>query len=690
MTTSMTTAIGDAKPLWRPSAERKAQANVTQFMGWLDAKYELKFGTYDQLWAWSVAQPEAFWRAVWDFFKCTSDTPITKVLGRSEMPGAQWFEGAQVNYAFEILKTAQQSPDQAAIVFCSELVGRQEITWGQLAETSGAIAHHLQSIGVQPGDRVVSYMPNIPQTACALIAAASVGAVWSSCSPDMGSTGVLDRFRQIEPTVLVAVDGYRYGGKDFDRRDVVRELVRELPSLKAVVFVPYLDPNATLALDQQDSARVALHSFAAITETPRVFSPMWVPFDHPLWIVYSSGTTGLPKPIVHGHGGTIIENQKGNQLHLDLKPEDRFFWFSSTSWIMWNLWISTLMVGCTLLQVDGNPGYPDQNRLWKLAEQEKLTFFGASPAFFSQCMKLGLTPAKQFDLSALKTVGATGSPLTQEHYHWIYSEVASDLMLASISGGTDPGTAFLASCPILPVYAGEMQCRGLGCALYAFDEAGRSLVDEVGELVVTQAMPSMPLRFWGDTDGSRYFGSYFDIYPGAWRHGDWLKLIPRPEGVTGVIYGRSDSTINRYGIRMGSSELYRVVEGFPEILDSLVIDLEYLGKPSFLAMFVVLADQKIKHDETQPELAAVSVPDAIRHAVKGAIREQLSARHVPDELYLIPEVPRTLSGKKLEVPVKRLLLGHPVEKAVNRSSMANPQVIDWVLEFARHWQAGVR
>jgi len=525
-------------------------------------------------------------------------------------------------------------------------------------------------------------MPNIPQTVVAMLAATSQGAIWSSCSPDMGSTSVLDRFRQIEPRVLFAVDGYRYGGKDHDRRLLVQELVAGLPSVEVVIFVRYLNADASLTLPSMPGRPdVRVIEFSEVVSQP--CAPRFVPvaFDHPLWIVYSSGTTGMPKPIVHGHGGTVIEAFKGTVLHLDVESDDRFFWFSSTGWIMWNLWVSTLVTGCTVLQFDGNPGYPDLTTLWRFVARERASFVGISPAFIAMNMKAGIRPREIVDLSALRTVGCTGSPLPEEGYRWVYEHVHPDVMLASISGGTDPGAAFLTSCPTLPVYAGQMQARGLGVAVYAYNDDGAPVMGEVGELTVRLPLPSMPLYFWGDTGGRRYFESYFDIYPGCWRHGDWLKLIDQPESVTSVIYGRSDSTINRYGIRMGTSELYRVVEDFEEVTDSLVIDLEYLGKPSFLALFIVLR-------EVGNTLAGDAVAPALRDRILSAIRTRLSARHVPDDVYLIPEVPRTLSGKKLEVPVKKILLGKPVQTSVNRDSMANPDSIDWFIEFERRRRIG--
>ena len=689
-----------SKPLWTPSRERVAAAGITRYLEWLKRERGLTFGDYESLWRWSVTDLDAFWKSIWDFGGVIAHAPYQRVLSARKMPGAKWFEGATLNYAEHALVHARDRGGEPAIACQSETRPRVEVTWDDLAAHVGALTATLKDLGVESGDRVVSYLPNIPETVTALLATSSLGAIWSSCSPDMGSVGVLDRFRQIDPKVLFAVDGYRYGGRDFDRRDVVRELVHQLPTLEAVVFVPYLTADATLDLSLPNGVRrVAVLDYAgAIARTAApAFTP--VPFDHPLWVVYSSGTTGMPKPIVHGHGGSVIENLKSQRLHLDLHTGDRFFWFTSTSWIMWNLLVSTLETGCTILQFDGNPGYPDLKTLWRFTERERADFLGISPAFIGMCIKAGIVPREEFDLSRLRTVGSTGSPLTEEGYRWIYERVHPDVMLASISGGTDPGTAFVTSCPTLPVYAGEMQCRGLGVATYAFNDAGESVLDQVGELVMTEPIPSMPLFFWGDKDGKRYFESYFDTYPNVWRHGDWLKLIPRPESVTGTIYGRSDSTINRYGIRMGTAEIYRVVEAFPEVADSLVIDLEYLGRDSYMALFVVLREPGssvagIGAKGPAPDGAAAG--EASRQSLTGgtgvtselgarlldAIRAQLSARHVPNEVFAIPEVPRTLSGKKLEVPVKKILLGHPAEKSVNRDSMANPVSIDWFIAFA--------
>jgi acetoacetyl-CoA synthetase len=666
------------EPIWRPSAERIAAATLTRYLEALRRERGLEFADYESLWSWSTTELEAFWTSIWSFCGMRSFSPYREVLGRRTMPGAKWFEGATVNYADQMLWRAAEPgwAERPAVVFSSELAERRELSWGALAAQAGALAATLARLGVGLGDRAVSYMPNIPEAIVAVLASTSRGAIWSSCAPDMGAAGVLDRFRQIEPALLFAVDGYRYGGKDFDRLETVRELVAQLPSVKAVILVPYLDPNASLgeaielpARDGAPARRVPVVAWSEALARPARLEPAPVPFDHPLWIVYSSGTTGMPKPIVHGHGGTILEYLKAMRLHSDLGPDDRFFWFTSTNWIMWNMTASALLAGSTVLLYDGNPGWPDLGTLWRFAERERATYFGLSPAFVQLNVKNGMSPRERFDLSSLRTVGSTGSPLTEDGYRWIYAHVHPDVLLASISGGTDPNTAFLGTCPTAPIYPGEMQARGLGAAIYAYDDAGRPVYGEVGELVCAQPMPSMPLYFWGDADGRRYFESYFDVYPGVWRHGDWLKLIRRPETTTGVIYGRSDSTINRHGIRMGTSELYRVVEAFDEVADSLVIDLEYLGRESFMALFVV-------------PRAPHALTEALERRLLEAIRTQLSARHVPNAVFGIPEVPRTISGKKLEVPVKKILLGQPPEKACNRSAMSNPQSIDWFVAFA--------
>jgi len=650
-----------AVPLWRPSPERCAGARITKFLAWLERERGLAFADYEALWRWSVTDLEGFWSAVWQFFDIRASVPYERVLGRRSMPGAEWFPGARLNLVDQVFRHASDA--RPAIVAGDESGALREVSWRELERQVASLAASLRAMGVVPGDRVVAILPNVPQTIVAFFACASVGAVWSVCSPDMGPVAVLDRFRQIAPKVLFATDGYRYGGKAYDRGDVLAEIRAALPSLEHTVLVPNL--HAAI-----DSARFAgVVPWAQLVAGDAPLRTEQVASDHPLWVVYSSGTTGMPKAIVHGHAGALVEMLKGVGLHRDIGPGDRFHWYTTTGWIMWNVQVSGLLAGATAVLYDGNPGYPDLGVLWRFCERVGSTFFGAGAAFYANCMKAGIEPAKIADLSTLRTLGATGSPLPPEAYRWGYAHVKRDLWLVSIAGGTDLAGAFLTGLPTLPVYEGEMQCRALGLKVEAWDDDGRAVIGEVGELVCTEPFPSMPLHFWNDPGDARYRESYFETYPGVWRHGDWVRLIARPEAVGGIIYGRSDATINRHGIRMGTAELYRAVEAIPEVLDSLVVDLEYLGRPSYMPLFVV----------TRP---GVALDDALKESINGAIRTALSARHVPNEILAIPEVPRTLSGKKMELPIKKLLLGHPLEKVAHADAMANPASLRWFVEFA--------
>jgi acetoacetyl-CoA synthetase len=658
-------------PLWRPSRERIERARITAFRSWLARERGLAFADYESLWQWSVTDLEGFWSAVWQFFDIRASQPYTRVLANARMPGAQWCPGARLNLVDQVMRhvnderVALGSHDERVALVCrNELGQRTEVSWRELERQVAAVAASLRALGVAKGDRVVAYLPNVPQTIVAFLAVASLGAVWSVCSPDMGPVAVLDRFRQIEPKVLIACDGYRYGGKLFDRGDIVAQLRRELTTLTHTVLLPVLGDRVDR---QRFPGALAWGDLAARAAALRTEA---VAFDHPLWIVYSSGTTGTPKAIVHGHGGVLLEALKGIGLHRDVQPDDRFQWYTSTGWIMWNVQVSGLLVGATVCLYDGSPGWPDLTTLWKFIAAERVTFFGAGAAFYASCMKAGIEPARIADLSALRSIGSTGSPLPAEAYRWIYEHVMRDVWLASIAGGTDLAGAFLTGLPTLPVYEGEMTCRALGLKVEAYDDAGRPVIGEVGELVCSAPFPSLPLFFWNDPDGRRYRESYFDTWPGVWRHGDWVRLVPRPEAIGAIIYGRSDATINRHGIRMGTAELYRAVEAIPEVLDSLVVDLEYLGRASYLPLFVVLRP-------------GVELDDALKSRIVARIREALSARHVPDEIIAIAAVPRTLSGKKMELPVKRLLLGQPVEKVVHADAMANPASLAWFIDFAR-------
>jgi acetoacetyl-CoA synthetase len=656
--------VAEGTLLWQPSDALQRESSLRAYMDWLARTKGLSFEQYEPLWAWSVANVEAFWESLWEFFQIQASHPYTEVLSQHTMPGARWFTGAQLNYAEHVFRNA--TPAHPAMLFQSEAQPLTAIGWDDLHRQVAAVAAGLRALGVGQGDRVVAYLPNIPQAVVAFLACASLGAIWSSCSPDMGEASVADRFKQIEPKVLFAVDGYHYGGKSFDRRDVIAALRRDLPTLEHTVVVPYLSGDTAPVSDRMITwdSLVTVQAEGAGPAPDLSFAQ--VPFDYPLWVLYSSGTTGLPKPIVQSQGGILLEHLKKLSLHMNLKPGDRFFWFTTTGWMMWNLLVGGLLVGATIMLYDGSPAYPDMGALWEFAERGGMTFFGASAAYIAGCMKAGLTPGASYALHRLAGLGSTGSPLPVEGFHWIYEQVKRDLWLASVSGGTDVCTAFVGGCPLLPVYAGEIQCRCLGVKMEAFDEGGHPVVEQVGELVITEPIPSMPLFFWNDPDGRRYRESYFEMYPGIWRHGDWVKLTAR-NGV--VIYGRSDSTINRMGIRMGTSEMYRVVEEIPEVLDSLVVDLEGLGGVPYMPLFVVLRP-------------GAELDQALKATITERIRVALSPRHVPDDIFVIAEVPRTLNGKKLEVPVKKILLGAPVERAANPDAMANPHVLDYFVELA--------
>jgi acetoacetyl-CoA synthetase len=637
------------------------RARIRAFLAWLARERELEFADYEALWRWSVSDLEAFWDAVWQFFDIRTSVPYERVLGRRAMPGAEWFPGARLNFVDQVFRHATEA--RPAIVAGDETGALRETSWRDLERQVGAVAASLRALGVAPGDRVVAILPNVTETLVAFFACASVGAVWSVCSPDMGPVAVLDRFRQIAPKVLIAADGYRYGGRDYDRGAVLAEIRVALPSLERTVIVPLLHDAVDGARFPGALAWGDLVAGEAPLRTEQVAS------DHPLWVVYSSGTTGMPKAIVHGHAGALIEVVKGMGLHRDVQPDDRFHWYTTTGWIMWNVQMSSLLMGATAVLYDGNPGHPDLGALWSFAERAGVTFFGAGAAFYANCMKAGLEPGRIAGLTSLRTLGSTGSPLPPEAYRWAYANVKREFWVLSIAGGTDLAGAFLTGLATLPVYEGEIQCRALGLKVEAWDDGGRPLLGEVGELVCTEPFPSMPLYFWNDPDGARYRESYFETYPGVWRHGDWLRLVARPDAVGGIIYGRSDATINRHGIRMGTAELYRAVEAIPEVVDSLVVDLEYLGRASYMPLFVVLRD-------------GVALDAALKARIDDAIRSALSARHVPNEILAIPEVPRTLSGKKMELPIKKLLLGHPLEKVAHADAMANPGSLAWFVEFA--------
>ncbi|HET7579569.1 MAG TPA: acetoacetate--CoA ligase [Bacillales bacterium] len=656
----MAQAVKEGTLLWEPEQAFKQQSNLVHYMKWLKDHKQLEFEDYDALWSWSVTEIEDFWESLWEYFDIQASTPYHHVLSERKMPGAKWFEGARLNYTEHIFRNAR--PGETAIMSQSELRPLQEMSWQTLQDQVASFAQGLRAAGIQQGDRVVAYMPNIPEAVIAFLAAASIGATWSSCSPDFGSPTVIDRFKQIEPRILLAVDGYRYGGKDFDRMTTVGKIQDAIPTLEKTILLPYLNENPDVG--SLKNATV-WDDFMSQYENAS-FTYEQVPFDHPLWVLFSSGTTGLPKAIVQGQGGILLEHLKLSALHVDLKPHSRFFWFTTTGWMMWNVVVGGLLSGSTILLYDGNPGYPNLDRMWKFAEDTGMNVFGTSASYLLSCRNNGLRPKDQFNLSHLQSISSTGSPLPPEGFEWAHDNVKKDLWIASTSGGTDLCTAFVTGSPLLPVHAGEIQCRALGADVKAYDEDGNALTDEVGELVITKPMPSMPVFFWNDENGERYFNSYFNMYPGIWRHGDWIRVTERGSC---QIYGRSDSTINRGGIRMGTSEIYSAVESVEEVTDSLVIDVSNEKGQAFMPLFVVLQE-------------GGKLDDSLKNKIKKRVRENCSPRHIPNEIYEIQDVPRTLNGKKLEVPIKKLLMGVPVEKAVSQDALSNPESLDYFTQFA--------
>jgi acetoacetyl-CoA synthetase len=682
----------DQAPLWTPSSDRVGRARMTAFMEWAGERHGHRFADYAEMWEWSVREIEQFWADIWEYGDVRASVPYEQVLASRKMPGARWFEGARLNYAENMLLRERPSAtsahgsksgvsgdsaarsSEAAVLHASELRPLAELSWGELSEQVAAVAGGLRALGVERGDRVAAYMPNIPETLIAFLASASIGAIWSCAAPEFGARSVVDRFAQIEPKVLFVIDGYRHGGRDFDRTNALQTISEGLPTVTHTIMLPYLSSEAGGAgLPGGLSWEELVQSGAGIELR---FEQL--PFDHPLWVLYSSGTTGLPKAIVHSHGGMLLEQLKKSLLHLDLRRGDRMFWFTTTGWMMWNFLVGCLFSDAAIVLFDGSPAYPDLGALWGLVEQSRITCMGVSAGFLMSCEKGGVEPARDFDLSALCSIGSTGSPLPPEGFHWVYEHVGRDIWLFSTSGGTDVCTAFVGGCPLLPVYEGEIQCRVLGCAVESWDEQGRSLEDEVGELVLTEPLPSMPLFLWGDDNpahpGERYRESYFDMYPGIWRHGDWIRITPRGGA---VIYGRSDSTINRQGVRMGTSEIYRATAAIDDIVDALVVDVprRSAAEELWMVLFVVLRE-------------GVTLDEHLEGTIKRRVREDCSPRHVPNEILQIAEVPRTLSGKVLEVPVKRILMGMAPGEAASIESLANPHALDYFVEMSRSFDSG--
>jgi acetoacetyl-CoA synthetase len=642
--------------LWSPDPDVRSTTRIGAYLDWLWRERGLRFAGYDDLQRWSTTDLGAFWGSIWDHFEVSSETHSGPALADEAMPGARWFPTAHLNWAEHCLRLAGRLGTDTVVVARSQTRDRTTLSADELRAEVGRVRAGLVRLGVGRGDRVAGYLPNVPEAVVALLATASLGAIWTSCAPEFGVRSVVDRFRQVEPKVLLAIDGYRYAEREVDRRAEVAAIRDALPSLAATVVLPYLGADASgvdgaLTWDE-----------LAADEGDLRFEP--VPFDHPLFVLYSSGTTGLPKPIVHGHGGILLEHLKIHALHHDLGPADRFFWFSTTGWMMWNYLVSGLAVDSSIVLYDGSPAHPDLAALWQLASEEGVTYFGASAPYLMACRKEGLRPGEVADLSRLRGIGSTGSPLPAEGFRYVYEAISPSVHLQSVSGGTDVCTAFVGASPLVPVWEGEISCRHLGCAVEAFDPDGRPIVGEQGELVITRPMPSMPVGFWNDPDGSRYRAAYFDDFPGVWRHGDWITFTERGSC---VISGRSDATLNRGGVRVGTAEFYAVVEGLPEIADSLVVHLDAGDR---LLLFVAIRD-------------GGALTDALRARIGAELRSALSPRHVPDEILAVPAIPRTLSGKKLEVPVKRILTGTPAEDAASRGSLADPSSLDPFVELAR-------
>jgi acetoacetyl-CoA synthetase len=639
------------KLLWTPSPAWKESANVSIFIKWLKQERDLSFSDYHELWKWSVENIEVFWKTLWEYFDIQHDGNFSEIVSNDPMPHVRWFAGARLNYAEHVFR--KRSDARPAIIFKSENSEVQKISWQTLESQVASLQKFLISHGIQTGDRIVGYLPGVPEATVSFLATNALGAIWSSCSPDFGTNAVIDRFAQIEPKVLIAVDEYSYGGKTFDKKQVIADLVKAIPSIEFVIVI-----SNTLPRTEKST-----FSWKDVTSDKRATIKFnRVPFEHPMWVLYSSGTTGLPKAIMHSHGGILLEQLKYGTFHNDFREGENCFWYTTTGWMMWNYIHGSLLAGATMVLYDGSPGYPDLNALWKFIEEAQINHFGTSAGFILANIKAEIKPS-QFNLSSLRSIGSTGSTLPPEGFDWIYKEVKTDLWLASMSGGTDVCSAFVGGIPTWPVYSGEIQCRALGCKLEAFDEDGKAVTDEVGEMVITKPMPSMPVSFWNDPDFKRYEESYFEMYPGIWRHGDWTKITPR-HGV--IIYGRSDATLNRGGIRIGTSEIYRAVDKVKEVKDSMIICIEKDGGEFWMPLFVVMQDGIVLNEE-------------IKKAINQTIRSEYTPRHVPDEIIAAPDIPYTISGKKTETPVKKVLMGKDPKKVVNAGALKNPQSMDFFI-----------
>lgn len=646
--------------LFSPTENDKNKSRLSDYMLWLEQNHGLIFKDYTALWKWSIDEPAFFWTTLLSYFNVIYTGNPDMAISQDPMPDTRWFEGIQINYAEQVF--SNRTTSRPAILFQSEQQELTPVSWSTLEDQTAALAAYFRSIGVQCGDRVAAYLPNIPEATVALLACLSIGAIWSSCSPDFGTGSIVDRFLQITPKVLIAVDGYQYGGKRFDKTMVVGEITGQIPTVEKVILIPYLNTEATV---EGLGNVVGWQEVITYKHNGLLFEP--VPFGHPAWILYSSGTTGIPKAITHSQGGVLLEHLKYLAFHNDVRPGECFFWFTTTGWMMWNFLNAALLAGATIVVYDGSPGYPNLDVLWKLAEKARIQHFGTSAPYLVACMKDQLVPGKDFDLSALRSIGSTGSPLPPEAFAYVYQHIKPDVWLASMSGGTDVCTAWIGGNPLLPVYEGEIQCRCLGCAMESWDENGHPVFNEVGEMVVTKPMPSMPVFFWNDPDKQKYLGSYFEHFKGVWRHGDWIKITDRG---TLVILGRSDATLNRQGIRIGTAEIYRAVDEVPQVKDSLIVCLEFENGEQFMPLFVIMQKGEI-------------LDDTLKKKINTALRSTYSPRHVPDQIIEVPDIPYTMSGKKMEAPVKKILMGITREKAANLDSVRNPDSLDFFVAYAK-------